>query len=92
MRRDTWTVLIIGFILFGLNVSRKKIAEEARIQVNTLFQQNLVYRRWVAQHGGVYVPVTDTFNPNPYLVAPDRDLIAKNGMQLTLVNPAWMLR
>lgn len=87
-----WTILILGFIVFGIHVSRKKIEEEARIQVSTLFEQNLVYRRWAASHGGVYVPVTDTFKPNPYLIVPNRDLIATNGMKLTLVNPAWMTR
>jgi len=87
-----WTILILGFIVFGMHVSRKKIEEEARIQVSTLFEQNLVYRRWAASHGGVYVPVTDTFKPNPYLITPNRDLTATNGMKLTLVNPAWMTR
>lgn len=87
-----WTILILGFIVFGINVSRHKIEEEARIQVTTLFEQNLVYRRWAAIHGGVYVPVTETFKPNPYLITPNRDLTATNGMELTLVNPAWMIR
>ncbi len=87
-----WTILILGFIVFAIHVSRKKIEEEARIQVSTLFEQNLVYRRWAASHGGVYVPVTDTFKPNPYLITPNRDLTATNGMKLTLVNPAWMTR
>ena len=88
----TWTFLILGFIAFGLHVSRQKIEAEARIQLNTIFEQNLVYRRWATNHGGVYVPVTDTFKPNPYLVVNDRDLTVTNGLKLTLVNPAWMIR
>lgn len=87
-----WTLLIFGFIAFGIHVSRNKIEAEARIQVNTIFEQNLVYRRWAANHGGVYVPITETFKPNPYLVTANRDLTATNGLKLTLVNPAWMIR
>lgn len=87
-----WTLLIFGFIAFAIHVSRNKIEAEARIQVNTIFEQNLVYRRWAANHGGVYVPITETFKPNPYLVTANRDLTATNGLKLTLVNPAWMIR
>ncbi len=87
-----WTILIIGFIVFGIHGSQKKIEEEARIQAGTFFEQNLVYERWMASHDGVYVPVTDTFKPNPYLITPNRDLTATNGIKLTLLNSTWMTR
>jgi len=43
-------------------------------------------------HGGVYVPVTETIRPNPYLIVPNRDVRTTGGNELTLVNPAYMTR
>ncbi len=52
-----------------------------------------MFRSWASMHGGVYVPVTNTTIPNPYLnFVPDRDISTKNGKNLTLMNPAYMTR
>jgi PAS domain S-box-containing protein len=57
------------------------------------FQKDLVYRKWVALHGGVYVPTSDHAHPNPYLAnIPDRDVETTSGKKLTLINPAYMTR
>ncbi|MES9969223.1 MAG: EAL domain-containing protein, partial [Candidatus Thiodiazotropha sp.] len=43
--------------------------------------------------GGVYVPVSEHTQPNPYLAhIPERDLVTPSGRELTLMNPAYMLR
>ena len=57
-----------------------------------LFRTVVATRSWVASHGGVYVPVTETFRPNPYLTVPDRDVRTTDGRELTLINPAYMTR
>lgn len=57
-----------------------------------LFRTIVATRAWNASHGGVYVPVTDTVRPNPYLTVPDRDLRTTDGRELTMVNPAYMTR
>ena len=57
-----------------------------------LFRTIVATRIWVASHGGVYVPVTDTIRPNPYLTVPDRDVRTTGGLELTMVNPAYMTR
>ena len=49
-------------------------------------------RQWNAGHQGVYVPVTATTQPNPYLEDPRRDIQSSDGRALTLVNPAYMAR
>jgi PAS domain S-box-containing protein len=57
------------------------------------FQKDLVYRKWAALHGGVYVPTSDHAHPNPYLAnIPDRDVETTSGKKLTLINPAYMTR
>ena len=50
------------------------------------------YRRWNASHGGVYVAVSDSTRPNPYLHVRERDVTTPSGRVLTLVNPAYMTR
>ena len=59
---------------------------------SVLFRSIVATRRWNAEHGGVYVPVTDAFPPNPYLDAPDRDVRTTGGVLLTKINPAYMTR
>lgn len=49
-------------------------------------------RAWNSSMGGVYVPVSENIQPNPYLDVPDRDLLFEDGTHLTLLNPAFMTR
>lgn len=74
----------------------KQVREDRyRLAVSTgkiLFRTIVATRSWVALHGGVYVPVSETVRPNPYLTVPNRDVRTTDGRQLTLVNPAYMTR
>lgn len=56
------------------------------------FKLILVTRQWNSRHGGVYVPVTDTTRPNPYLEDPERDLRVDPTGALTKINPSFMTR
>ncbi len=59
----------------------------------TLYEKDLLYRRWAAGQGGVYAPVTAATPPNPYLShLPERDIRTPSGRRLTLINPAYMNR
>ncbi len=58
----------------------------------SFFQEVVVTRRWNALHGGVYVSVTPTTQPNPYLEDPKRDILTTDGLRLTKLNPAYMTR
>ncbi len=64
----------------------------ARERGAVLFRLVELTRDWNAKHGGVYVPVTEATQPNPYLKHPRRDLTTVDGLQLTMVNPAFMTR
>ncbi|MEI7769379.1 MAG: diguanylate cyclase [Chloroflexales bacterium] len=67
--------------------------QRADLQVaRSFFELIVTVREWNAQHGGVYVPVSDLIQPNPYLHVPDRDISLPNGVTLTKVNPAYMTR
>jgi PAS domain S-box-containing protein len=87
-----WTLLIL--VLFGVDLiqQRKTVLDIARAEAFASIDKDLVYRRWNASHGGVYVPVTETTQPNPYLNVPEREITTPSGKLLTRINPAYMTR
>ena len=87
-----WSALI--FISGAWNVHQtKETWEEVNLaSARSLFKLMVTTRAWNADYVGVYVPVTDKTQPNPYLDVPDRDIILPDGQILTKINPAYMTR
>lgn len=89
----TFSVIVIVSLVYNIRLIRVHALEKALVEAKAIFDLNLAYRLWNAGHGGVYVPVTDTYQPNPYLaVHPKRDITGTDGTLLTVVNPAIMTR
>jgi len=87
-----WTVAICASLSWNLFQLNRTTEEMARIQARAAFQQDILYRRWNAMHGGVYAAVSGETFPNPYLEVAERDIQTPLGRQLTLINPAYMTR
>ncbi|MHC4855649.1 MAG: Tll0287-like domain-containing protein, partial [Planctomycetota bacterium] len=88
-----WTVLVGSILLWSLLRQKHDTEQVARIQARDSFEKDITYRRWAAEHGGVYVPITDKTPPNSYLShIEERDVTTRSGQSLTLVNPAYMTR
>jgi diguanylate cyclase (GGDEF)-like protein len=88
-----WTAIVAASLIWNLAQQRREILDLAYTAALTLYEEDLIYRRWAAGHGGVYVPVTAATSPNPYLShLPERDIQTPSGRRLTLVNPAYMNR
>ena len=97
-----WTRPVVLFVVvalgllgsFGLDWMQADavMGSVARERGAALFRLVAFAREWNAGHGGVYVPVTPTTQPNPYLEHPRRDLRSDDGRALTMVNPAYMTR
>ncbi len=87
-----WTVIVVTSLVWNVVQMRNNTFEAARIQARTAFDKDVIYRRWNAGHGGVYVPITEKAQPNPYLDVPERDIIMPSGKMYTLINPAYMTR
>jgi len=64
----------------------------ARERGAALFRLVELTRDWNARHGGVYVPMTEATRANPYLKHDRRDVVTRDGVALTMVNPAFMTR
>jgi PAS domain S-box-containing protein len=88
-----WTGILAGSFTWYYGNQHKETESIARAEARSAIGRDMLYRRWAASHGGVYVPVTVKTPPNPYLShIPERDISTASGRRLTLVNPAYMSR
>lgn len=69
----------------------KHYAEDiATKQAEMFFDHTVLQQQWNSLHGGVYMPITEQNQPNPYLQIPYRDLEVVEGPKLTMVSPVTM--
>jgi PAS domain S-box-containing protein len=87
-----WVLLIAASAGWQWYDIRRNTLAHATTEARSSYEKDLLYRRWATSHGGVYVPSTTTTPPNPYLDVPNRDVTTTTGLQLTLMNPAYMTR
>ena len=87
-----WTIVLSGLFAWGVRQEMKQTNDVFTHQARSFFQLITTARAWNAIHGGVYVPVTETTQPNPYLDAPNRDLMTDKDFALTKINPAYMTK
>ncbi|NQU07737.1 MAG: DUF3365 domain-containing protein, partial [Candidatus Abyssubacteria bacterium] len=99
IKRFGWLIAVVWTLIIGASFSwnyfheRDAAQEAAKIAARAQFTKDVIYRRWNAGYGGVYVPISKSTQPNPYLAhVPDRDIETATGKKLTLVNPAYMTR
>lgn len=88
-----WIVMISLSLAWNWHQVTESAAMFAVAEARASYGKDLVYRRWAAMQGGVYVPPTEETPANPYLAhLPDRDITTIDGKRFTLVNPAYMTR
>ena len=87
-----WSFFIGMSVFWHQKTMHTGALNAARIEAAEAFQNHITYRSWNTGHGGVYVPVTEETQPNPYLDTPERDIQTPSGVKLTKVNPAFMTR
>jgi hypothetical protein len=87
-----WSLFVFFALAWNYNTEKSGTHEAARIQARAAFNNDILYRRWNAGHGGLYAPVTELTQPNLYLETPERDIVTPQGQELTKINPAYMTR
>ena len=85
-----WVLIIIGAFLLNAYVLRKNTENFVQAGSEAFYKLVLTVRQWNADNGTVYVPLTETMHPNPYLSHSRRDVITSFGDSLTMANPAFM--
>jgi diguanylate cyclase (GGDEF)-like protein/PAS domain S-box-containing protein len=89
----SWMALLAASLAWNWDQADKFVMELARKEAQSHFEKDLLFRRWGALQGGVYVQPTEKTPPNPHLAfLKERDVVTTTGMALTLVNPAYMTR
>ena len=88
-----WTALLACSFAWFYYEGRDDILEFAKNKARSAYDKDILYRRWAASLGGMYVHIGEHSPPNPYLShIPERDISTPSGKFLTLVNPAYMTR
>lgn len=88
-----WSTAVALSLGWNVIQSDRQALQLAEAEAKSNLKRDLAFRRWATGHGGLYVQVTDSTRPNPFLSQiSDRDIALPDGGMLTLLNPATMLR
>ena len=88
-----WSAVLGFSLVWNLNKASDQAMSMAYSEARAVLNKDISFRRWGTLHGGVYVPLTETQKSIPWLShVPGRDVTTTDGRQLTLLNPASMLR
>ncbi len=95
-------IVVISFVwtvLCSVAVYREKLEADRNIwsggylYSQAMIEKDAAYRLWNFSHGGVYVPITEKNQPNPYISDhPDRDIVTTSGKKFTKVISMPMIR
>ncbi|PCH70570.1 MAG: hypothetical protein COC06_04125 [Bacteroidales bacterium] len=87
------TLLIGSSLAWNIHKENQTSYELAKVEASGNYNKDMVFRRWASMHGGVYVPITDSIQPNPHLnFLAEQNITTTTGKKLTLINPAYMTR
>lgn len=90
--QGVWLLTLGVSLALNLHNARKVTLLTAEAAAEATINRDLSIRNWAAELGGVYAPSSDALPPNPYLEHPLRDLETAEGLELTLMNPAYLIR
>lgn len=88
-----WSAIVGGSLYSNLREVNNDALSLAMNTARATFLKDQAFRFWASKKGGVYVTPSADTPPNIYLAhLPDRDVVTTDGKQLTLMNPAYMVR
>jgi signal transduction histidine kinase len=85
------SVITLSGVFFFLDRRQESLyLESMNNQARALFQQVVFTRKWIADHGGVFVEQLPWVSPNPYLK--EKSVTATTGRKYIKKNPAMVTR
>ncbi len=84
-------IAVIGAVFYIVSKRHERLVlAQIEAQAKALFQQVVITRRWVADHGGVFVEKLPWVRPNPYL--PNSTVMDTEGRRYVKQNPALVTK
>ncbi|MEJ1355511.1 MAG: PAS domain S-box protein [Candidatus Sedimenticola sp. (ex Thyasira tokunagai)] len=88
-----WTVVVSASLAWNIHNERQQTLSLAQKEARANFDKDQAFRLWATKHGGIYVQANARTPPSPHLShIKERDILTPSGKELTLMNPAYMLR
>ena len=88
-----WSLIVVASLAWNISHEKEQTMNMAQNEARTHFSKDQAFRFWATAHGGVYVPSNERTPPNAHLAhLAERDIETLSGKQLTLMNPAYMIR
>jgi len=88
-----WTFIATASFLWNSFNEQQQTMSLVHKDAIANFNKDQAFRFWASSHGGVYVPADKRTPPNKHLShIEERDITPPSGKQLTLMNPAYMIR
>lgn len=87
-----WTLVVAALGLTHYYQTSQAILKNAQTAARASLDRDKTFRKWLTEHGGIYVPVSETARPNPYMDhLPERDIVSASGQVLTLIDHSTMI-
>ena len=89
-----WVVVVLLSLGWNALEARRSIDQLALREAQALAEKDVLFRRWNASHGGVYVALDAATRPSQLLKALGQKhrVVTRGGKELVLVNPGFMMR
>jgi len=87
-----WTALIGASLGWNWQQESRAVMESASSEARSNLDRDSAYRSWLVEQGGIYIRPTAKIPQDPYLVHPRKNVVTTDGVTLTLLNPAFVLR
>ncbi len=85
-------MLVLVSLYIQIRQEQQNTHQFAKIEAEASYKKDILYQKWVAMHGGIYVPATQFKKPN---LETDQnklhDITLSNGEKLTLMSPLNMI-
>ncbi|MET0072003.1 MAG: diguanylate cyclase [Candidatus Thiodiazotropha sp.] len=87
-----WCLVVLTSLGWNIKHTQMEHQHFLKDTARLVFDHIALVREWNANHGGVYVPVSESTPPNRYLEVENREIVVDDRLTLTMVNPAYMTR
>lgn len=85
-------IIVLGISFFILAKKQEKIImEQVEKEARAIFKQIVIARKWIADHGGVFVEKRPGIRPNPYLKGKS-EIVDIEGKRYVKRNPAMVTK